>query len=114
MTNEKPMETNQAVSLEVATKIKGLQKMGGTAALIGAGTTLLGLVVYLALLAPRGYGSDNPGQIVMFLVDNQALMRAWYQIIYVVFGVSMVLLSFALHERLTAGSPPRSSRCAMA
>ncbi len=37
--------------------------------------------------------------------DNQALMRVWYQIIYLVFGVSLIFLSLALCERLKAGSP---------
>ncbi len=85
--------------------MKNLQKMGGIAALIGAATNLLALVMFLTLLAPKGYGSDDPGQVVAFLADNQAIMRVWYQIIYLVFGVSMIFLSLALYERLKAGSP---------
>ena len=85
--------------------MKNLQKMGGIAALIGAATNLLALVVFLTLLAPTGYGSDDPGQIVAFLADNQAFIRVWYQIIYLLFGVSMIFLSLALYERLKAGSP---------
>jgi Domain of unknown function (DUF4386) len=85
--------------------MKNLQKMGGTAALIGAATNLFALVTLLTLLEPKGYGSDDPGQIVAFLADNQALMRVWYQIIFLVFGVSMIFLSLALYERLKAGSP---------
>jgi hypothetical protein len=85
--------------------MKNLQKMGGTAALIGAATNLFALVTYLTVLAATGYGSDDPGQIVAFLADNQAFMRVWYQIIYLVFGVSMIFLLLALYERLKAGSP---------
>ena len=85
--------------------MKNLQKMGGIAALIGAATNLFALVTYLTLLKPKGYGSDDPGQIVAFLADNQALMRVWYQIIFLVFGVSMIFLSLALYERLKADSP---------
>lgn len=85
--------------------MKNLQKMGGIAALIGAATNLFALVTYLTLLEPKGYGSDDPGQVVAFLADNQALMRVWYQIIFLVFGVSMIFLSLALYERLKAGSP---------
>jgi hypothetical protein len=84
--------------------MKTLQKMGGIAALIGAATNLLAIVTYI-ILAPKGFGSDDPGQIVAFLADNQALMRVWYQIIYLVFGVSLIFLSLALNERLKAGSP---------
>ena len=85
--------------------MKNLQKMGGIAALIGAATNLLALVVFLAILAPTGYGSDDPGQVVAFLADNQAFIRVWYLIIYLLFGVSMIFPALALNERLKAGSP---------
>ena len=85
--------------------MKNLQKMGGIAALIGAATNLFALVMFITLLAPKGFGSDDPGQIVAFLADNQAFMRVWYLIIYLVFGVSLIFLSLALYERLKAGSP---------
>jgi hypothetical protein len=87
--------------------MRNLQKMGGIAALIGAATNLLALGVYLAILAPKGYGSGDlgPGQMVAFLADNQAIMRVWYQITYLVFGVCLIFLSLALYERLKAGSP---------
>jgi hypothetical protein len=86
-------------------KMKNLLKMGGIAALIGAATNLFALVTLLTLLEPKGYGSDDPGQVVAFLADNQALMRVWDIIIYLVFGVSMIFLALALYERLKAGSP---------
>jgi hypothetical protein len=85
--------------------MKTFQKIGGVAALIGAATNLLALVVVLAILAPTGYGSDDPGQVVAFLANNQAFIRLWYLIIYLVFGVSMIFLALALYERLKAGSP---------
>jgi len=83
--------------------MKNLQKMGGIAALIGAATNLLAIVMFITL-GPKGLGSDNPGQVVAFLADNQALMRVWYVISYLVFGVSLIFLSLALYERLKAGS----------
>jgi hypothetical protein len=85
--------------------MKTLQKLGGIAALIGVATNLFALVVYITLLAPTGFGSDDPAQIVAFLADNQAIMRVWYIIIYLVFGVGLIFLSLALYERLKAGSP---------
>lgn len=84
--------------------MKNLQKMGGIAALIGATTNLLAIVAYITL-APKGLGSVDPGQAVAFLADNQAIMRVWYLIIYLVFGMSLIFLSLALYERLKAGSP---------
>jgi hypothetical protein len=84
--------------------MKTLQKIGGIAALIGAATNLLAIVMYITL-GPKGLGSDNPGQIVAFLAHNQAILRGWYLIIYLVFGVSLIFLPLALYERLKAGSP---------
>jgi hypothetical protein len=84
--------------------MKTLQKIGGIAALIGAVTNLLAIVMYITL-GPKGLGSNNPGQIVAFLADNQAILRGWYLIIYMVFGVSLIFLPLALYERLKAGSP---------
>lgn len=84
--------------------MKNLQKMGGIAALIGAATNLLAIVMFITL-APKGYGSDDPGQAVAFFADNEAVMRVLYQIQYLVFGVSLIILSLALYERLQAGSP---------
>ena len=85
--------------------MKNLQKMGGIAALIGAATNLFALVMFATLLVPKGYGSDDPGQAVAFLADNQAFMRVFDIIIYLVFGVSLIFLSLALYERLKTGSP---------
>jgi hypothetical protein len=85
--------------------MKNLQKMGGIAALIGAATNLFALVTYITLLSPTGYGSDDPVQTVAFLADNQAIMRVWYVIIYLVLGVGLIFLSLALYEQLKAGSP---------
>ncbi len=87
--------------------MKNLQKMGGFAALIGAATNLLGIVVFVTLLAPKGldFTNSDPSQAVALLADNQTAMRLWYQIIYLAFGVSLIFLSLALYERLKAGSP---------
>jgi len=79
--------------------------MGGIAALIGAATNLLGGVVYATLLQPKGLGSEDadPGKSVALLADNEGAMRAFNEIIWLAFGVSLVFLSMALYERLKAG-----------
>jgi hypothetical protein len=79
--------------------------MGGIAALLGAATNFFGVVTLLTLLEPKGYGSDDPAQVVAFLADNQTLVRALYVVIWLVFGVAMILLSLALYDRLKSGSP---------
>jgi hypothetical protein len=84
--------------------MKTLQKFGGVAALTGAATNLLAIVMFITL-SPKGLGSDDPGQTAAFFADNLAVLRIWYVIIYLVFGVSLIFLSMALHERLNAGSP---------
>lgn len=83
--------------------MKNLLKMGGIAALIGAATNLLAIVTFITL-GPKGFGSNDPGRVVAFLADNQAFMRVFDIIIYLVFGVSLIFLSLALYERLKAGS----------
>jgi len=84
--------------------MKNLQKIGGIAALIGAATNLLAIVMFITL-GPKGLGSDDPGQVVAFLANNQAILRGWYLIIYLVFGMSLIFMSLALYERLKACSP---------
>jgi len=86
--------------------MKNIQKIGGIAALIGAATNLLGAAVYATLLMPKGLGSENPdpGRAVALLADNQAAMRAWYFIIWLAFGVSLLVLLPALHERMRTGN----------
>lgn len=57
-------------------------------------------------LGRPGLGStdSDPGKTVALLADNQGAMRAFYQIIFLAFGVSLIFLSMALYERLKAGS----------
>jgi hypothetical protein len=85
--------------------MKNLLKMGGIAALLGAATNLFALVVFATFLVPKGFGSGDPGKIVAFLAYNQAFMRVFDIIIYLVFGVGMIFLSLAQYETLKAGSP---------
>jgi len=86
--------------------MKTTQKMGGIAALIGAATNLLGAVVFVTLLSPKGLGStdSDPGKTVALIADNQGAMRAFNEIIFLAFGVALIFLSLALYERLKAGS----------
>jgi hypothetical protein len=81
------------------------QKMGGIAALIAAATFVVGLALSVTILAPYATGHLDPGQTVAFLADNQAIMYMLNVIVYVVFGIFLVVLSLALYERLKAGSP---------
>lgn len=84
--------------------MKDLQKIGGVAALIEAATFVVGFVLLVTLLAPTAAVDVDPGQSVAFLVDNQAIIYIWNIIIYVVFGVLLVVLALALYERLKVAS----------
>lgn len=90
------------------TNTKQLQKMGGIAALVEALTFMIGFALYLTLLESANYGSlsVSPTQHAAFLVENQTLMYVWNLIIYVVFGIFLVVLSLALHKRLAELTSP--------
>lgn len=90
------------------TNPKQLQKMGGVAALIEAITFIIGFALYLTLLESARYGSLDipPTEHAAFLVENQMLMYAWNLIIYVVFGIFLVVLTLALHKQLAQLSSP--------
>ena len=80
------------------------QKMGGLSALISATTFIVGIVLAFTALAPYMTGELDPVQTAAFLVDNQTIMYIWNQIIFVVFGIFLVVLVLALYDRLKADS----------
>lgn len=87
--------------------MSGLQRAGGVAALVEAATFVFGFWVLSTLLAPAGYldaGAD-PVRNAALLAENEAVMYVWHMVIYVMFGVFLVVLALALHERLKVGSP---------
>lgn len=86
--------------------MKILQKMGGVSALIVAATFVVNIGFVVTILAPAGFsgGDVDTGEFVAFLADNQAIMSLRNQIIDVVFGIFLVVLSLALYERLKTGS----------
>jgi hypothetical protein len=77
--------------------------MGGVAALYEAVIYVLGMVFFLLVV---DYPSVvDPVQKVALLADNQAAMYIMYLLLYVVFGIFLVVVALALYERLKAGSP---------
>ena len=81
--------------------MKDLQKVGGIAALYSGLAYLVGMVGFLFVV---GWPED-PVQQVAVMVDNQAVLYILYLIVYVIWGFVLVPLTFALYERLKAGSP---------
>lgn len=85
--------------------MNGLQRMGGVSALIEAATFLIGFGLFSSMLAPAISADIDPVQKVAFLAENQALLYASNVILYLVFGIFLVVLVLALYERLKAVSP---------
>lgn len=81
-----------------------IQRIGGVAALIDAATFAVGIMMAVTVLSPYALEDLRPGQIVPFLAANQLTLQVWNAVIYLVFGVFLVLLAVALYERLKSGS----------
>ena len=80
-----------------------LQKLGGIAALIEAALYVTGFALFLTVLDSSGY--EGEVQRVAFLADNLVASYIAYLLIYVVFGVVLVVLALALYARLKDDSP---------
>ena len=83
--------------------MKTLQKFGGFAALYLAAAYLIGMVLFLVVL---DYPSiTNPAQKVALNVDKQMVIFSTNLLMYVFFGLFLIILSLALYDRLKSGAP---------
>jgi len=83
--------------------MKTLQKFGGFAALYLAVAYLIGMVIFLVVL---DYPSiTDPAQKVALLVEKQMVIFSTNLLMYVFFGVFLIVLSLALYDRLKSGAP---------
>jgi hypothetical protein len=83
--------------------MKTLQKMGGIAALYEAAAYIVGMIGFLTVVNVSGVA--DPVQKVALMAENLAFLYILYLLVYVVWGIFMVVLALALYERLKAGSP---------
>ena len=92
-------------SSRAITSMINFQRLGGAAAILAAGTYLIGFWFYFTVLEPARYGSGqiDPTQHVLFLVEHQSVMHAWNLIIYVANAFLLVILAVALHQRIKSG-----------
>lgn len=81
-----------------------LQKAGGIAALVEALAYIVGFSVLATLLNPGDVEGWSSVQKLGFVLQRHNLFQAWMIFIYVIFGLLLVVLSVALHERLKTGS----------
>jgi len=83
--------------------MKTLQKFGGFAALYLAIAYLIGIVLFLVVL---DYPSiTDPAQKVALLIEKQMVIFSTNLLMYVFFGVFLIVLSLALYDRLKSGAP---------
>lgn len=83
--------------------MKSLQKFGGFAALYLAVAYLIGIVLFLVVL---DYPSiTNPAQRVALNVDKQVVIFSTNLLMYVFFGLFLIILSLALYDRLKSDAP---------
>lgn len=80
-----------------------LQKLGAVAALYMAAAYALGLVLFLVVL-DYPHMTDAAQRIAM-LADKQTIIFAANLILYVFFGVALVVFTAALHDRLKGEAP---------
>lgn len=78
--------------------MNNLQKMGGIAALYMATAYMVGIVLFLFVLDYPNM--VDPAQKVGLLVDKQALIYLMNLMLYVVFGVFLIVMVLSLYERL--------------
>lgn len=83
--------------------MKTLQKSGGFAALYLAAAYLIGMVTFLVVLDYPGI--TDAAQKVTLLVEKQMVIFSTNLLMYVFFGVFLVVLSLALYERLKSVAP---------
>ncbi len=83
--------------------MKTLQKFGGFAALYLAAGYLVGMIGFLAVVDVSGVA--DPVQKVALMAENLSFLYILHLIVYVGWGIFMVVLALALYDRLKAGSP---------
>ncbi|MGB5248767.1 MAG: DUF4386 family protein [Gammaproteobacteria bacterium] len=81
-----------------------LQKAGGIAALLEALCYVVGFAVIATVLNPGSTEGWSSAQRLEFVLEREVIFQTWNLFIYVVFGVALVVLVVALHERLKARS----------
>ena len=83
--------------------MKNLQKFGGFSALYLAIAYLIGMVLFLVVLDYLSI--TDPAQKLALLIDKQMVIFSTNLIMYVFFGVFLIVLLLALYNRLKSSAP---------
>lgn len=78
--------------------MNNIQKMGGIAALYMATAYTVGITLFLFVLNYAGI--TDPAEKLAILIEKQTLIYSMNLILYVIFGVFLIMLMLALYERL--------------
>jgi hypothetical protein len=85
--------------------MKTLQKFGGIASLICAGTYILAIGLVATILTPMLDSALPYDQFMAFYLPHQSLVFVWHFSMYLVNGTCLALLALALYQRLQPGAP---------
>lgn len=83
--------------------MKSEAKVGGVASLIQALCYICGFVMLATVMSPENASDWSRVQKLDYILEHAALFQLWNVIIYVIFGVALVVLAVSLH-RLLGGS----------
>lgn len=81
-----------------------LPRPGGTAALVVAGTYVVGFAAMVAYFVPQGLVStlEDPAGSLEFLLGHHATLSAWYFVLYLLGGAAMAIVALGVGARLAA------------
>ena len=88
--------------------MKTLQKVGGIAALICAGTFILAMGLVATLLTPMLDSSLPYDQFMAFYLPHRSLVFLWHFSMYLVNGTFLTLLVLALYQQFKTSAPALS------
>ena len=92
--------------------MKTLQKVGGIAALVCAGTYILAMGLGATLLTPMFDSTMPYDQFIAFYLPHQSLVFVWHFSMYLVNGTFLALLTLALYQQLKTSAPALSPAAA--
>ena len=79
-------------------------KVGGAAALVQALCYVCGFVMLATVMNPGSTDGWSQVQRLEFILERAALFQVWNIVIYVVFGIALVVLAVVLHRLLESAS----------
>ena len=86
--------------------MKDLRRAGGFAALTAAATVIIGLGMFATALSDYTTGDLDTTEALAYVVDHQTTMYVWNFITLIVFGLALVFVALALHERMKPDAEP--------